>query len=423
MFRWLTGGESHGPGLTVIVDGLPAGVPLEAERVARELARRQEGYGRGGRMRIERDRARFLGGVRRGRSTGAPVVLWIENRDWANWQAVMDPEPRETGGEPPGGAPASGAGEASALTAAERRALPVERPRPGHADLAGSLKYGHRDMRDVLERASARETAARTAAGAVARALLAELGVEVGSFVERIGPAAWRREPAYPAEEEPWRAWAAAAARSPVHCPDAAAEAAMMEAVDQALRAGDTVGGRFVAFALGVPPGLGSYAQWDRRLDGRLAQAIASIPGVKAVAFGAGEEMAELPGSRAHDPILPDPGGPRPGRFVRPSDRAGGLEGGVTNGEPLVVSAVMKPLATLRRGLPSVHLPSGQPAEAAYERSDVCVVPAAGVVAEAMLALVLAEALLEKLGGDSLEELRHRVEERRRAWEAGWPWA
>ncbi|MDI3317963.1 MAG: chorismate synthase [Bacillota bacterium] len=417
MFRWLTGGESHGPGLTVVVDGLPAGVPLAAERLAAEMARRQRGYGRGGRMRIERDQARFLGGVRHGRSTGAPVVLWIENRDWPTWEAVMDPA---------GAAPATGAGEVTGsapLTAAERRAAPVERPRPGHADLAGALKYGHRDMRDVLERASARETAARTAAGAVARALLEELGIEVGSFVERIGPAAWEREPAFPADPDPWRRWAEAAEGSPVRCPDGAAGAAMMAAIDEALRAGDTLGGRFVAFALGVPPGLGSYVQWDRRLDGRLAQAILSIPGVKAVAVGAGESMAELPGSLVHDPLEPDPRGPRPGRFHRSSDRAGGIEGGVTNGEPVVVSGVMKPLATLRKALPSVHMPSGRPGDATFERSDVCVVPAAGVVAEAMLALVLAEALLEKFGGDSLEEVRGRLEERRRAWEAGWPWA
>ncbi|MBX5465683.1 MAG: chorismate synthase, partial [Clostridia bacterium] len=258
--------------------------------------------------------------------------------------------------------------------------------------------------------------------GAVAKRLLAELGVEVGSFVERIGPATWRREPAYPADPDAWRAWAAAAERSPVRCPEPQAEAAMMEVIEQALREGDTVGGRFLAFAVGLPAGLGSYAQWDRRLDGRIAQAVVSIPGVKAVAIGAGEEMAEEPGSCVHDPLLPDPSGPRPGRFVRPSDRAGGLEGGVTNGEPLLVSGVMKPLATLRRGLPSVHMPSGQPAEATYERSDVCVVPAAGVVAEAMLALVLADALLEAVGGDSLEEVRRHVEERRRAREAGWPW-
>jgi chorismate synthase len=380
--RWLTAGESHGPACTAIVEGIPAGLPLLAHHVDHELARRQRGYGRGGRQKIERDRVRFLGGVRGGETLGGPIALCIENLDYAKWADSMSAGPHEA---PP-----------------ER----VTRPRPGHADLAGALKYDRHDARDVLERASARETASRVAVGAVCRRLLAELGVRVGSYVTRIEQAALLpapREAPTPAEYE---ARFAAAEASDVRCPDEAVAQAMREAILAASHAGDTVGGVVEVVALGLMPGLGSHVQWDRKLDGRLGQAILSIQAFKGVEVGLGFEAAARRGSAVHDAILHDAVA---ARFTRPTNGAGGLEGGITNGMPLVVRGAMKPISTLRRALPSVDLATLAPFDAAFERSDVCAVPAAGVIAEAMVCAVLAESVLEKFGADSLSELRRNV--------------
>jgi chorismate synthase len=383
--RILTSGESHGPALSVVVEGLPAGLPVERERIDRELRRRQGGYGRGGRMKIESDAVEVLGGVRHGLTLGSPVCLVVRNRDHENWRDVMSPDPQPD--------------EARA-----RRAL--KRPRPGHADLAGALKYLTDDLRNVLERASARETTMRVAAGALLRSLLDQAGVELRSHVLRIGaaalpagtPAGWDDLPR--AEE------------STVRCVDPAASAAMVEEIDRAKKAGDTAGGVVEVVARGVPPGLGSFAQWDRRLDGRLAQAIMSIHAVKAVALGAGFEAGQLAGSAFHDEILYDDAR----GLHRGSNRAGGLEGGVTNGEELRVQAVVKPIPTLIMPLRSIDLRTKEAESASVERSDTCVVPAAGVVAEAMVALVLADALLEKFGGDSLPEFLDHLESTRARW-------
>ncbi len=383
MLRYLTAGESHGRALMALVEGMPAGLMLRAEDIDVELARRQMGYGRGGRMAIERDRITILAGVRGGVTLGSPIGLLLRNRDWANWHQVMGPEPG-AGGEP------------------------VRRPRPGHADLAGATKYGHTDLRNVLERASARETAARVAAGAVATRLLAELGIHIVGWTASV--AGVDADPAaYPDGEDPretWSSWRKREDETRLRCPDSAAEEAMVAAIDAAREGGDTLGGVIEARALGVPPGLGSYVQADRRLDGRLAGALASIQGIKAVEIGAGVQGARLPGSRVHDTIHPRSGGGYPGRRT---NRAGGLEGGVTNGEPVVVRAHMKPIATLRRPTESVDLDTGEAVSAHHERSDVCAVPAAGVVVEAALAFCLAEAVLEKFGGDSLVEIRRNL--------------
>jgi chorismate synthase len=348
-------------------------------------------------MAIESDAAAIVGGVRHGRTTGAPVALTIDNRDWVNWAFTMHPDEH-----PP--ADAGGANRA-----------PVTRPRPGHADLAGAIKYGHADIRDVLERASARETAARVAAGALARRLLAEVGIEVVSHVTAIG----HERTDVPAAS--FETIAARADDSPIRCVDDGAAARMTAAIDAAREAGDTLGGVFEVAARGVPPGLGSYAQWDRRLDGRLAQALMSIPAIKAVSIGLGAEAAGLPGSRVHDEILPPQGG-GPGRpslpAARLTNRAGGLEGGVTNGQELRVTAFMKPIATLMTPLRSIDLATGAEAPAAIERSDVCAVPAAAVVGEAMVALVLADAFLERFGGDSIDEVRRRYGDWQREVEA-----
>ena len=388
MLRFLTAGESHGQGLVIIVEGLPSGLRVDVEAMTSDLRQRQGGYGRGRRMAIESDRAEILGGVRRGRTTGAPVAMLIRNRDWTNWQATMHVEP-----EAPEGS-----------TGAKRAA--VVRPRPGHADLAGALKYELDDIRDVLERASARETAARVAAGALARQLLAAVGVEVASHVLRIGeagltdtaPVAFERVRAIPAESQ-------------LRCVDPAAEAAMIAVIDAAKAAGDTVGGAFEVVAHGVPAGLGSHVHWDRKLDGRLAQAVMSIHAIKAVAIGEGVEGAHRPGSRVHDEIVMQAQPDGSARLIRPTNRAGGLEGGVTTGEDVRVTGYMKPISTLMKPLRSVDLTSLEEAPAAIERSDVCAVPAAAVVGEAMVAWVLAGALVERFGGDSVRQLRAHVED------------
>ncbi len=373
VLRFLTAGESHGPALSVVVEGLPAGVPVERERIDADLRRRQGGYGRGGRMQIEQDAAEVLSGVRHGLTLGSPVALLVRNRDHENWKDVMSPEPQPD-------------------TARERRRLRY--PRPGHADLAGALKYGTSDLRNVLERASARETTARVAAGALAKALLSEAGAEIRSHVIRIGNAATG------AEALAWDALAGVE-ESPVRCADATAAAAMIAEIDRAKKDGDTVGGIVEVVARGVVPGLGAFAQWDRRLDGRIAQALMSIPAVKAVAIGEGFAGGVTRGAAFHDEILWDAAG----GLARPTNRAGGLEGGITNGEEIRASLVVKPIPTLLIPLRSVDLRTKEPQKASVERSDTCVVPAAGVVAEAMLALVLADALLEKTGGDSLAEV------------------
>lgn len=385
MLRFLTAGESHGPALTVIVEGLPAGLAVDIDAIDAELRRRQGGYGRGQRMKIERDRVEVLSGLRFGRTLGSPVTFLIHNRDWPNWQKTM----------PVGPEPVEGA------TGAQRAA--VTRPRPGHADLAGAAKYGADDLRDVLERASARETAARVAAGALARQLLAAAGVAIASHVTRIAHVALP-----PTREVTFDEIAHLPEDSPLHCVDPDVEARMIAAIDEAREAGDTLGGTFEVIATGVPPGLGSYVQWDRKLDGQLAQALMSIPAIKAVGIGIGPHAAEVPGSGAHDEILPGAGA-SPLGVHRPTNRAGGLEGGVTNGEDLRVSGYMKPIATLMKPLRSVDLRTGDEAPAAIERSDVCAVPAAAVVGEAMVAWVVASALLERFGADTLPSLTDRV--------------
>lgn len=385
MIRFTTAGESHGRALVAIVEGVPAGLRLLASDVDADLARRMQGYGRGARMRIEADRVQILSGVRAGETLGSPIALLIENRDFANWQDVMAVGPAE---EPP----------CHRLT----------RPRPGHADLAGSLKYDRRDARDVLERASARETAARVAAGAVCRRLLAEFGVEIGSHVVTLGGVE-ARLPLPDALPVPLNA---AADGSPVRCLDPAAEAAMVARIDAARDAGDTLGGVAEVVVRGLPVGLGSHVSWDRKLDARLAAAWMSIPAVKGVGIGLGFAAAGLPGSEAHDEIVSAARGQadRSGGFRRPTNRAGGLEGGMTTGEPLIARLAMKPIATLMRPLASVDLDTGEPAKAQSERSDVVAVPAMAVIAEAMAALVLADAWAEKFGGDSLGEMRRNVE-------------
>jgi chorismate synthase len=385
MLRFLTAGESHGQTLVVTIDGMPAGLDLDVDALDAQLRRRQGGYGRGRRMQIESDRVQIVAGVRHGRTTGAPIAFLIRNRDWENWQQTMYVER-----EMPAGA-----------TGASRPE--VSRPRPGHADLAGAVKYGHTDVRDVLERASARETAARVAAGSLARQLLERFGVSIASHVSAIGSVtlpAGRVVSFAEAREVPDDA--------PLRCVDADRQAQMMAAIDAAKAAGDTLGGAFEIIVSGLPPGLGSYVQWDRKLDGRLAQALMCIHAIKAVGIGIGPEVAFRPGSRVHDEILPPAAGDL--RPSRPSNNAGGLEGGVTNGEDVRVTAFMKPIATLMEPLRSIDLRTLDESPAAIERSDVCAVPAAAVVGEAMVSFVLADAFLEKMGGDSVDEIaRHHA--------------
>ena len=384
-FRFVTAGESHGPALTALVEGAPAGLSLSADDIDLELRRRQGGYGRGGRMRIESDRAEILSGVRHGQTLGSPITLLVRNRDWANWTDAMSPAPSDAEGD----------------DQAMRR---VFFPRPGHADLVGALKYDRTDARDILERASARETAARVAAGTVARRMLAELGIAVGSHVASLGGIVASVPDELPDDLN------AASDPSPVRCLDPQAEGAMIDAIDAAKRAGDTLGGVVEVVARGVPAGVGSHVSWDRKLDGRLAHALMSIQAIKGVEIGLGFEGAMRPGSRVHDAIVADAQNPRGGGFGRARNNAGGLEGGITTGQPLVVRAAMKPISTLMQPLATVDLRTGEIAEAVRERSDVVAVPAAGVVAEAMVCIVLAGALLEQFGGDTMADLRRNLD-------------
>ena len=378
-FRFHTAGESHGRGLIALIEGVPAGLPIVAARdIDPELRRRQGGYGRGERMQIEQDVAEVIAGVRHGESLGSPIALAIWNRDWENWRQAMSAAPPDAGPDD---------------------LRPVHLPRPGHADLAGVLKYQRTDARDILERASARETTARVAAGAVAKRLLAELGIRIGSHVVMLGGIEATTPRNLPPDLN------AAADASPVRTLDAAAEQRMIEAIDAARAAGDTLGGCFEVVARGLPVGLGSHVAWDRRLDGRIAQALMSIQAMKGVEIGLGFAAAARPGSAVHDEIEADPAARLTGGYRRTGNHAGGLEGGITTGAPLVARVAMKPLSTLMRPLRSVDLRTGARADAVRERSDVVALPAAGIVGEAMMALVLADAVLEKFGGDSLAEL------------------
>ena len=384
MLRFTTAGESHGPALVSVLEGMVAGLPLLAEDVNRELARRQQGYGRGRRMQIERDEVEFLSGVRAGQTMGSPISMLIRNRDWKNWQDVMDPAPREGDPDP------------------RRRA--VTRVRPGHADLTGLLKYDRDDARDVLERASARETTARVAAAAICRRFLMDFGVSVASHVVHLGGIDALRPDPMPDDIN------AAADASQVRMLDANAEGLVLGRIDEAKAAGNTLGGICEVVTNGLPAGLGSHVSWDRKLDGRLAAALMSIPAVKGVEIGLGFETARRMGSDVHDEIEPAPGNPRTGNVRRKTNRAGGTEGGMTTGEPLVVRVAMKPISTLMRPLGTVDVATGGEAKATAERSDVTAVPAMGVIAEAMVAFVVAQAWLEKFGGDSLDETRRNVE-------------
>jgi chorismate synthase len=381
MLRFETAGESHGECLVATLTGLPAGIPISLDAVNHELWRRQQGYGRGGRMKIETDRAEIVAGVRHSHTIGSPVAILIRNKDWQNWTQALPVEDVEGG---------------------EERRKPVTRPRPGHADLAGAIKYNFHDARYILERASARETAARVAVGAMAKALLGEFGIRVLSHVIGVGRVKLERAVA-------WEEIVALSKKEEVllGCVDTETERRMKEVVDEAYRTGDTVGGVFEVVVHGAPPGLGSHVTWDSRLDGRLAQAMVSMQAVKGVEIGLAEEGASSFGSKVQDTIHYDRGAHR---FTRGANRAGGLEGGMTNGQDVVVRGLLKPISTLRRPLESVDLATREPALAAYERSDVAVVPAAGVIGEAMVAIVLAQAFLEKFGGDSLGETRRNYE-------------
>ena len=389
-FRFLTAGESHGPALGATLEGLPAGIAVTADAIAEDLRRRQGGYGRGARQVIEQDRAEILAGIRHGLTIGSPILLLVRNRDWDNWTRVMQVEPLTD----------AQAEELVALAAGGNlRAQPVTRLRPGHADLAGTLKYGFADVRPVLERASARETAARVAAGAVCRAFLAALGIEVWSFTAEVGGVA-----VDPANCTRSRAEAEA---SPLRCPDPEAEARMVARIDEARSLGNTVGGVFEVVTHGLPIGLGSHVHWDRRLDGALAAAVMSIQSVKGVELGLGFAQTRLLGSEVHDVIERRDGA---GAWIHRTNHAGGLTGGITNGQPLVVRGAVKPISTLARPLPSADLVTGEAVEKAhYERSDISVVPAAGVIGEAMVLLTLTAAVLEKFGGDSLTEVQDNL--------------
>jgi chorismate synthase len=379
--RYLTAGESHGPQLTAIIEGVPSNLPISIEKINEQLLRRMKGHGRGRRMQIEKDQVKIVGGVRHGKTTGAPICLVVENKDWTHWQNIMSAEPVEEGED-------------------KRR---ISRPRPGHADLNGALKYNQRDMRNILERSSARETAIRVAVGAVARQLLEQFDIRVAGHVLRIGEVEAKRvdvnmEDMIRITEE-----------SPVRCLDKEAETKMMALIDQAKADGDSLGGIVEVIAEGAPVGLGSHVQWDRKLDGRLAQAIMSIQAFKGVEIGIGFEAGVRPGSQVHDEIILDENG----NYSRKTNRAGGLEGGMTTGMPIVVRGVMKPIPTLYKPLGSIDIDTKEPFAASIERSDSCAVPAASVVAEAVVCWTLADALCEKFGGDSLEEMKANYEKYR----------
>lgn len=382
-FKFATAGESHGKALVALVEGMPAGVPISAEAIDADLGRRMQGYGRGARMKIEQDRIEWISGVRGGETLGSPIAMLIHNRDWTNWEDVM----------------------AAEGTAGEVRRRRVTRPRPGHADLVGVLKYDRIDARDILERASARETAARVACGAVARRLLAEFGIDIGSHLVSLGGICAIRSGPLPVPLN------AASDASQVRTLDANAEREMITRIDRAKKDGDTLGGEIEVVGTGVPVGLGSHVSWDRKLDGRLAGLLMSIPAVKGVEIGMGFDAARRPGSEVHDPIIADEApGSTGGGFRRVGNNAGGLEGGMTTGEPLVVRVAMKPISTLMSPLKTVNLSTGAEANAQSERSDVTAVPAMGVIAEALVALVLADAMVEKFGGDSLSEMRRNYD-------------
>lgn len=382
MLRWLTAGESHGPELVAILEGLPAGIPVSLDQVREDLARRKLGYGRGARMKFEQDELAISGGVRHGLSLGSPIALRVGNTEWPKWQEVMSPEPIDQD------------------RLGRGRGAPLTRPRPGHADLVGMQKYGFDEARPVLERASARETAARVALGAVAKSFLAELGIRTIAHTLSIGPVRVPEGAALPLPAD-----LAAVDADPLRCFDAETSARMVAEVDDAHKSGDTLGGVVEVLAYGVPPGLGSHVHWDRRLDGQLAAALMGIQAIKGVEVGDGFETTRRRGSEAHDELHLDRG-----RIVRASDRAGGTEGGMSTGTVLRVRAGMKPIATIPHALPTVDVATGEPAPAHHQRSDVCAVPAAGVVAEAMVALVLANSVLEKFGGDSLAETSRNLE-------------
>ncbi|HEX9608467.1 MAG TPA: chorismate synthase [Gemmatimonadaceae bacterium] len=383
MLRFTTAGESHGPALVSILEGMVAGLPLVAADIDTQLARRQQGYGRGRRMKIESDHAEFLSGVRAGETLGSPIAMLIQNRDWKNWQEIMDPAPRE--GDP-------------------ERKRAVTRPRPGHVDLSGMLKYDRTDARDVLERASARETTARVAAGAICRRFLREFDITLGSHVVHLGGVDAGRPDRMPADLN------AAADESQLRTLDRDAEQEMIARIDAAKAEGNTLGGIAEVICDGVPVGLGSHVSWDKKLDGRLAAALMSIPAVKAVEIGLGVECARRKGSDVHDEIDPDESNVKAGRVRRRTNRAGGMEGGISNGEQIVLRASMKPISTLMRPLGTIEMKTRERAEAVAERSDVTAVPAMGVIAEAMTAFILAQALLEKFGGDSLGETRRNYQ-------------
>jgi len=375
VLRFLTSGESHGKGLTAILEGIPANLPITSDYVNRELRRRQGGYGRGGRMKIEKDRVEFLSGVRFGKTLGSPITLWIENRDWENWKEKMAPE-----GEP------------------SQSVVPFKRPRPGHADLSGGMKYNQRDLRNILERASARETAARVAVGAVCKRFLEEFNIKIGSYVISIG----RLSP--PISEEDLVKRHLLAEDSQLRFPDPSRDKDFIELIDEAKEKGESLGGVFEVFAVGVPPGLGSHIQWDRRIDGRIAHAMMSIQAIKGVELGMGFEASRRFGSEVHDEI----GYSEERGYFRYSNNLGGTEGGITNGMPIVVRVAMKPIPTLKNPLRSVDIDTKEELKAGKERTDVVAVPAASVVGEAMLAIVIADAFLEKFGGDFLEEVKER---------------
>jgi len=384
-FKFTTAGESHGRALVAIVEGLPASLPIDVAKIDHELWRRQQGYGRGGRMKIEKDEVQILSGVRHGKALGSPVALMIENRDFVHWEDVMS---------------------STELEVEPKNPRLVTRPRPGHADLPGGMKYGARDLRNILERASARETTARVAAGAIAKQLLGEFGIEIRSHVVKLGSV-----PESPLEKS-WEEVAAIAYDSPLSCADDAVQAQMIAVIDRAKEDGDTLGGVFEVIVRGLPVGLGSAFSWSEKLDGRIAQAFMSIHAVKGVEIGDGVANAARPGSEVHDEIFvnAERGIRNSSAFLRKTNRAGGLEGGITNGEELRVRGYLKPISTLKKPLRSVDINSKESSDAAYERSDVTVVPAAGVIGESMLAIVLANAMREKFGGDSIEEMKRNFD-------------